>query len=74
MTNWLSAAAVLIGAVLIAGAILFAGRWEMAVGDDAAYRIDRWTGEIIGCPADPNYSGDGPVQMICKAAQSHGGV
>ncbi len=74
LNNWLPALAVLIGAVLNAGAILIEGRWEVSIGDDAAYRLDRWSGEIIGCPADPNYSGEGPVQMMCKPVPAHGGV
>jgi hypothetical protein len=40
---------VLAGAALIAGSILFIGRYEISAGDGAVHRLDRWTGEIEYC-------------------------
>jgi hypothetical protein len=61
--RWLTPAAILIGAALIATSILFIGRWQISAigygykGDDASsdtdmnavYRLDRWTGSIDYC-------------------------
>jgi hypothetical protein len=48
MTSWY---AVLGGGALIALAIVFVFRWEIAAGTGGIYRIDRWTGRIVECNA-----------------------
>jgi hypothetical protein len=45
--------AIIAAGALIAGAILFIFRWEMAAFGGQTYRLDRWTGEIFACNA-PN--------------------
>ena len=42
-------AGIVIGALIISGAILFEFRWEIAATSPGAYRLDRWTGEITWC-------------------------
>ena len=46
-----SSAAIIIAGALISAAILFGFRWEMATFGGETYRLDRWTGEIVGCNA-----------------------
>jgi hypothetical protein len=41
----------IIGAIIIAGAVLFAFRWEIAPAGSMVYRLDRWTGQIQVCNA-----------------------
>ena len=41
--------AILIGAALIAGAIAISGRFEIVMSNYVAWRIDRWTGDILVC-------------------------
>ena len=51
-SNFGLAGAVLIGLLAIAATILVTFRWELRVGDAnsvPAYRLDRWTGEVVGC-------------------------
>ena len=47
----MNAIALLGGAVLIAGAILFALRWEIVASGQGIYRLDRWSGEVTSCSA-----------------------
>jgi hypothetical protein len=42
--------ALIIGAVIIAAAILFIGRWEIAPARGGLVRLDHWTGKIEECP------------------------
>lgn len=46
--------AIIIAGALIAAAILFAFRWDMAAFGGQAWRLDRWTGKIVGCNATNN--------------------
>jgi hypothetical protein len=46
-----NAVAIAFAGALIAAAILFIFRWEMAAFGGQTYRLDRWTGEIFGCVA-----------------------
>jgi hypothetical protein len=41
--------AIVIIGILIAIAILIAFRWEISAGPGFVYRLDRWTGNVIGC-------------------------
>lgn len=45
--------AVLAAGVMIAVAILVAGRWEIASSNTEVYRLDRWTGAVVACGSDP---------------------
>jgi hypothetical protein len=41
---------ILVGAALIAGAIIFVGRWQIATGPGiTSFRLDRWTGSVDSC-------------------------
>ena len=45
--------ALLLGAFLVSGILLFIGRWQIAASTgDTVYRLDRWTGEIDLCSYD----------------------
>jgi hypothetical protein len=48
-----NALAILIGAVIIAAAILIVFRWQV-VPD--VYLLDRWTGTVTGCLSVPGHS------------------
>jgi hypothetical protein len=41
--------AIVLAALLICGAGLFAIRWQVVVNNNIVYRLDRWTGEIRSC-------------------------
>jgi hypothetical protein len=63
--------AILIGSAVIAGAVLFTFRWEVALGggQPPVVRLDRWTGAVTACNIDPSArqyakSGD-PILMNC---------
>lgn len=44
--------AMLLGAALIAAAIMVGGRFELAAGSSGAvWRLDRWTGQMSHCQA-----------------------
>ena len=43
------AIAVVLSGALIAAAVLFTFRWELAAFGGQAYRLDRWTGAIVAC-------------------------
>lgn len=40
---------IVIGAIIIAGAIAFVKRWDVAAFGGDAFRLDRWTGEVATC-------------------------
>jgi hypothetical protein len=45
-----SSRAIIIGAALIAAAILFVFRWEIITGGGySPLRLDRWTGKVTAC-------------------------
>lgn len=59
-------AAVIVGAVAIAAAILLAGRWQIADGQGGAvYRIDRWTGQVVVCFVPVDAVPYEPAAVIC---------
>lgn len=53
MIAWRVPAAIVIGAVLIAAAIMVVGRWDYRTLPEGNYilRIDRWSGEAALCIA-----------------------
>jgi hypothetical protein len=57
--------AILIGSAIIATAIIFTFRWEIALGSGhpPVVRLDRWTGTVTACNADPD--------MTRKASQNY---
>lgn len=68
--------ATIIAGALIAVAILVVGRYEatpLVYGGTWAtiFRLDRWTGEVVGCAVDPdtmtNPNSFVGAKMICKA-------
>jgi len=58
-----NALAIVIGAAIIAAAILFVFRWEYAMG----MLLDRWTGTVIQCTAG---SGTLPAKANCEPRRS----
>jgi hypothetical protein len=52
--------AIVIGAALIAGAILIVFRWEVAM--PGLIRLDRWTGSVVHCTA----GGQPPEKVDCE--------
>jgi hypothetical protein len=54
-----NATAIIIGAVIIAAAILILFRWQYAMGT----LLDRWTGTVIQCVAG---SGPLPAKLNCE--------
>ena len=60
-----SAKAIIIGAALIAVAILFVFRWQItATQDYGVIRLDRWTGSVTGCAVADNRASQ---LMACSA-------
>jgi hypothetical protein len=56
---------IVLGAAIIALAILFVGRWQIAGAPNAALRIDRWTGKVVACVQSPDWEGAGGIQLDC---------
>jgi hypothetical protein len=54
--------AIVIGAALIAVAILLVFRWEVAM--PGVIRLDRWTGSVVHCTLQG--SGQAPEKADCK--------
>jgi hypothetical protein len=57
-------------ALIIAAALVFTQRWEIAAVSGAVYRLDRWTGTITHCDDDwvqvkPNPGG--PIKVDCTS-------
>jgi hypothetical protein len=50
--------AIVIAGALIAIAILVGFRWQITAATGIVYRLDQWTGNIVGCEVDhgPCYS------------------
>jgi hypothetical protein len=44
--------ALIVSALVIAAAILFACRWQAVTTPTQVYRLDRWTGKVAACKAD----------------------
>ena len=66
--------AIIVGAALIAAAILLTNHWQMqpAGGGTDALRLNRWTGTIDLCMLDPKSIKEGAsslagVQLACEA-------
>jgi hypothetical protein len=53
--------AIVVGAALIAAAILVAFRWEIA--SPGVMRLDRWTGAVVLCDVSPNQR---PAKADCE--------
>jgi hypothetical protein len=68
------AGAVLVGALIVAGAIVFVGRWQIAGGADPQrfeiYRLDRWSGHVEYCGLDPRMDPRTAksAQIVCPLA------
>lgn len=60
--------AVVVGSAIVAVAILFAFRWEVAMGSGTppVIRLDRWTGKVAICNVDPD--------ALAKAGRNHTAV
>ncbi len=70
---------VLLGAAVVAGSILFIGRYEIsgigygyatAYGGTtmtAVYRLDRWTGKVEVC-MESGFNGGGEITVDCPAS------
>jgi hypothetical protein len=53
---------ILVAAAIMAGSILFIGRWQISGGDNSNMtisRLDRWTGHIDVCMVDTTQSQTG---------------
>jgi hypothetical protein len=53
--------AIVIGAALIAAAILIVFRWEISYGP-GPIRLDRWTSSVVHC----DFSGQPPEKVYCE--------
>jgi hypothetical protein len=66
----MQAVAILLTGVMIAGAILFAFRWEVSAGSQGTYRLDRWSGVVTECAASLDDINKRlqrvPVQVYCE--------
>jgi hypothetical protein len=63
--------AIIVGALIIAAAILFTFRWEAATargadGNPAVFRLDHWTSKVAVCAVDVQKSLDA-VYLLCRA-------
>lgn len=56
-------AAIIVGSLIIAAAILFSLRWEAFAVNNGVLRLDRWTGTVVGCA--PAVAG-GRVRFDCE--------
>jgi hypothetical protein len=54
--------AIVIGAIIIAAAILIVFRWQLT--GPGSVLLDRWTGTVVQCAI--NYSGPPPGKLDCK--------
>ncbi len=70
------AACLLLTGGFVAGSILVAFRWDVALGSGQPQlvRLDRWTGTVTACNVDPakvskaqEYGGHAAVDMDCDA-------
>jgi len=66
--------AIIIGAAIIAAAVLFLFRWEIQpavhdLGTSLAYRLDRWTGTVTICHYPPGYDTYHPTYKLECASQ-----
>jgi hypothetical protein len=65
--------AILVGAAIIAGAILFVFRWDDSAargadGNPTVFRLDRWTGKVAICGIDVQKSlAAYAADLECKA-------
>jgi hypothetical protein len=48
-----NSAAIVISALVIAAAILFAFRWQAVTTPTQVFRLDRWTGNVTACKTEP---------------------
>jgi hypothetical protein len=61
---------IIAAALIIAAAMVFTQRWEIAAVSGAVYRLDRWNGTITHCDDDwvqvkPNPGG--PIRVDCTS-------
>jgi hypothetical protein len=40
---------IVVGAAIIAAALVFIFRWEVTAAGSTMVRLDRWSGEMVGC-------------------------
>ncbi len=62
-----NSAAILIGSVIIAAAILFSLRWEVALAPNVTVRLDRWTGAVTYCTPKAMPQSVQPIPFDCEA-------
>jgi hypothetical protein len=55
--------AILIGAVIIAAAILIVFRWQLTADGSL---LDRWTGTVVGCVPDRAAWATGKLKYKCE--------
>jgi hypothetical protein len=74
--------ATVVGAALIAFAIVFVFRWEIVSAPSSsellgsslfAFRLDRWSGEISACYPRPTPARGGSVQLVCEQMSARPG-
>ena len=49
MAGMARAVAILFAALMVAGAIAFVFRWQMAANASGVYLLDRWSGHVVEC-------------------------
>jgi len=70
--------AIVVGAALLAAAVLFVFRWEIAAGPSTVpvVRLDRWTGSVTVCNASVDAAKEASeshtaLEMSCVAPAAH---
>lgn len=58
-------AAIILGALLVAGAIAVTNRWQLVAGSNFVWRLDSWSGEIVRCQ---RVQPEQPLSQILTAA------
>jgi hypothetical protein len=61
-------AAIVVGAMLVAGALLLANHYEIAPAPDGSgeLRLNRWTGEIEKCAKDAKVAGGEAASCVIR--------
>ena len=58
--------AVVFGSIVIAGAVLWIGRWEMVSSPmGGTFMLDNWTGKMMPC-SSVKYPGENRYQLECE--------
>jgi len=62
---------IIIGAILIAAAILVTNHWQIEYSSAVVARLNRWTGSIELCALDPRSVGAGATSLSGAQMKCH---